>query len=392
MAAIYRLRMILRTLKLRDFRAHENSCIELVPKINLFVGPNGAGKTNVLEAAHYLCLSKSFLATRDRYALRKGSAFFEIEGEFAGTARSEVFVRLAFAPPAGKRMFVNGAPLERLSDIVGTIPVVVFQPGAHAITSGAPDARRRYMDNILSQAKPAYLADLIVYRRVLRQRNELLGVDRRSPVDQALLAPLDHLMITTGSRIIASRLTFLDEFKTHLRKAWEHLGMQIEEPTISYQGLVAEDESGAIADVHVAFANELRRVRDRELAWGRTCAGPHRDDLMFKLDGLEVRRFASTGQHRTFGIALKLAQHFYLDSRLDETPILLFDDVFDSLDARRTTAIWELLEGPATGQSLITTADGQGLESNISGSRSRRFHVQKGRVRLVSRLPPEESR
>ena len=94
----------------------------------------------------------------------------------------------------------------------------------------------------------------------------------------------------------------------------------------------------------MAFADELRRVRGRELAWGRTCTGPHRDELTFKLDGLEVRRFASTGQHRTFAIALKLAQYFYLDARLEETPMLLLDDIFDSLDSHRTAAIWELLE------------------------------------------------
>ena len=116
--------MTLRTLELHDFRAHAESSIELAPNINLFVGPNGAGKTNVLEAAHYLCLSKSFLTTTDRYVLREGAAFFQVKGEFIGTTRSQVAVRLVFAPREGKRMFVNGTPLERMADIVGLLPVV----------------------------------------------------------------------------------------------------------------------------------------------------------------------------------------------------------------------------------------------------------------------------
>ena len=350
--------MILRSVRLLAFRAHAETTVPFAPKVNLLHGPNGAGKTNILEAVHYICLSKSFIASKDTYALRKTCPYFEVEGHFEGEQRHALQVRLVYVPAEGKRLFVNGAPLERLSQIVGVLPIVVFSPEDHALTAGGPEERRRFLNNIMSQARPVYLDDLLKYRRTLRQRNELLAQYRRAPhaVEPSLLASWDAELMMLGSRVIAARLRFLNEFAGFLEEAYRRIEAVAEQPTIDYAGIAPLDPEADEEAVAEVFRERLARVARRERELGRTLVGPHRDELVFRLDNFEVRRYASQGQHRTFGMAMKLAQYFYLYDRLEEAPILLLDDVFDTLDAQRTGAFLTLLQSDAVGQSLITAA------------------------------------
>ena len=292
----------------------------------------------------------------------------EVEGRFEGEQRPELRVRLVYVPSEGKRIFINGAPLERLSQIVGLLPVVVFSPEAQALTAGGPEERRRFLNNIMSQARPVYLDDLLKYRRTLRQRNELLTQYRRAPhtVQPSLLASWDAELVALGSRVVTARLRFLNEFSGFLEEAYRRIEAVAEQPTIEYvpfAKLGPEADEEAVAE---AYRERLAHTARRERQLGRTLAGPHRDELVFRLDNFEVRRYASQGQHRTFGMALKLAQYFYLYNRLEEAPILLLDDVFDTLDAQRTEAFLALLQSDAVGQSLITAAQRSLFDGMIS--------------------------
>lgn len=350
--------MILHSLRLVSFRAHADTEVAFQPNVNLVLGPNGAGKTNLLEAIHYLCLTKSFLTAQDTYALRQGASFFEVEGVFSSSRRPELKARLVYMPGEGKRIFLNGAPLDRLADIVGVLPVVVVSPEDQALTGEGPDERRRFLNNILSQAAPVYLDDLLKYRRALKQRNELLSQYRRRRTDPPaeLLASWDEELIALGSRVVARRQRFVATFSSFLADAYGLIEAVAERPTIAYDTIAPLEpgmDADAVADVYRARLGRLHR-REREL--GRTLLGPHRDELVFKLNGLEVRRYASQGQHRTFGMALKLAQYFYLRDRLEESPLLLLDDVFDNLDRARTDAFLDLLQSDQVGQSIITAA------------------------------------
>ncbi len=349
--------MILHHLRLTAFRAHAETQVSFAPKVNLVYGPNGAGKTNILEAIHYLCLSKSFLASQDGYALRRGAPYFELEGRFEGDRRSDLRVRLAYVPEQGKRILVNGAPLERLSEIVSMLPIVVFSPADHAITAEGPEERRRFLDNILSQARPVYLDDLLKYRRALRQRNELLSQYRGRPLrpeQEAALQSWEAELVLLGTRVIRRRLRFIDTFTRYLEDAYARFERVAEQPTMTYNGIAPLDLDADEEAIAEAFRRQLARVARRERERGRTLVGPHRDDLVFRLNGMEVRRYASQGQHRTFGMALKLAQCFYLHDRLEERPMLLLDDVFGHFDDERRAGFLDLLQSEAVGQSIIT--------------------------------------
>lgn len=375
--------MTLHSLRLRSFRAHIETEATFAPKINVLYGPNGAGKTNVLEAIHYLCLTKSFLASRDTYALRKGSPYFEVEGHFtkgdlqkgspgeggrpARASQAERTVRLVYVPGEGKKIFVGGAPLDRLADIVGRLPVVVFSPEDRALTAGGPSERRRFVNNILSQEKPAYLDDLMKYRRARRQRNEVLGQykKRGQPPPADLIAPWTEELVVLGSRIVLRRQEFLKTFAGFLEKAYGQVEEATERPTVTYETIADLPAEASGEEVAEAFRSALERTRKSEERRGRTLVGPQRDELTFRLGELKVRRYGSQGQHRTFGMALKLGQYFYLQDRLEEAPLLLLDDAFGKLDAKRTAAFLELLKSGEVGQSLVTTTERTAFETVV---------------------------
>ena len=379
--------MILRQLRLKGFRAHEHTQLSLGAGINVITGPNGAGKTNLLEAIHYLCLSKSFLTATDRYAVRKSADFFDIEASFEPSDGEEgategTTVRLVCVPSEGKKLFINGAPLERISDIVGRYPIVIHSPEDYVLSSGGPDERRKFLNNVLSQARPLYLADLMKYRRTLRQRNALLA--RRSNL--ATLDSWTEELVTTGARVIDARRRFVSAFSVFLRNAYSQIAEVAEEPTIEYRSVDKEDPGESTDAIAAFMRSRLERSRQIEIERGRTLVGPHHDELTFRLDGLEVRRFGSQGQHRTFVMALKIGQYFYLQDRLDMLPIMLLDDAFAHLDDRRTTAFLDLLASDRVGQSIITAASDHYFEGRVKSEdvENRSFKVEKGVVSDVA--------
>ncbi|MEM6327611.1 MAG: DNA replication and repair protein RecF [Bacteroidota bacterium] len=379
--------MHLRSLRLHSFRAHADTEADLAPGVNLLVGPNGAGKTNLLEAVHYLCLSKSFLTSTDAHALRRGESFFELEGTFSGTRRAEVRIRLAYAPREGKRALVNGSPLDRLADLVGRVPVVVLSPADHLLTDGGPSERRRFLDQTLSQAYPVYLDDLLKYRRALKQRNALLLQMRRgASFAPGTMEAWNEELALLGSRIVGRRRRFLTRFAEFLREAYARLGATGEEPAATYAPSVSappddSNEPTTEADTE-AFRMALARAGRRERETGRTLVGPHLDEVTLTLDGFEVRPYASQGQHRTMGLAMRIATALFLHDHLDEPPLLLLDDVFGALDPERTRAVLELLTSDAVGQSLVTSARSDLFSDmlDVSGTEHQALSVLSGTV------------
>ena len=375
--------MHLKKVQLLSFRAHADTTIHFSPKVNLIYGANGAGKTNVLEAIHYLALSKSFLVSKDVYALKKGASFFEVNGELGSTLRPSFTARIAYVPEEGKRIFVNQAPLEKLSHIVGVIPVVVFAPSDHALTAEGPEVRRRFLNNILSQARPSYLEDIMQYKRILKQRNVLLTSYRKTRVlARDVLESWDAELVSVGSRVILRRLQFIEAFKSYMLDAYNRIDAAGEVPSMTYETIGVFGEGALIEQIRDRFYQKLKQVARRELESGRTVIGPHRDELVFQINGLDVRRYASQGQHRTFGMALKLAQYFYLLAELDEVPVLLLDDLFGNLDAARTRVFLELLQTELIGQSIITAANRTVFDHTVdfSSELHRSIRIERGRL------------
>jgi DNA replication and repair protein RecF len=343
-----------KSLFLQHFRNHEESRIGLGSGINLIFGQNGAGKTNMLEATHYACLGKSFLTSNDRYAVREGADHFSVTATFEQQDGIQQTSRLTFVPGQGKRLFINTAPLERLSDVLGRFPVVIHSPDDHVLTAGPPEERRRFVDSVLCQFKPLYTENLMRFRRAIKQRNAALQHVRYRGGAVSSIETWDHEVVKSGALVAAQRLRFATEFERYLRHAYEQLSVIPEAPSMTY----APGIKGAETDEEFvrAYEERMAAARPQEIESCRTIVGPHRDEFRLALDSRELRRYASQGQHRTFGMSLKLAQYRYLQERCDATPILLLDDAFAHLDPERRAAFANLFATENFGQTIMTAA------------------------------------
>ncbi len=351
--------MTISELSITNFRSHELLEIELSDKLTLIGGDNGAGKTNVLEAIHYLCLTKNFLQAQDRHAIRFDKDHFQIEGKLIDSGKREAKVVVRYSRTEGKTFSVNGVRNLKAAELVGRFPVVVFCPNDIRLTTEGPSERRRFINNVLCQYKPRYLSDLMGYRRALRQRNSLLQQLRHESPNQAWrhLEAWSQELASIGSRIIEDRQKFCRSFSDVLENAYRFLQHFSEKPGARYQTLTDVREEHAQEEIENIFLAKLRDGITGELKRGMTLSGPHRDELLLKLDEIDVRRYASQGQHRTFVMALKLAQYYLMRDQIDDNPLLLLDDVFQHLDDSRTRGFLSLIQSDEVGQSIVASAN-----------------------------------
>ncbi len=376
--------MIVAAVRIRNFRNHRESGLEFGDGINALLGDNGEGKTNILEAISYLSLTKSFYASADATVVRIGEEGFEVEGVIRSGGGVEHRVGVRYDRQGGTKVYeVDGARPERLSSVIGRFPIVILSPENGAITFGGPAERRRFMDLLLSQISPAYLETLFEYRRVVRQRNRvLLDARMRGSQPGALLEPWDEGLVLHGSVLIHRRQRFVEEFAQYVMRSYgELVEAGGEKPGVGYECLC---DAGGGATSKDAIADEISRLLERsraeELRRGTTLVGPHRDNLLFTLSGIPVQQYASQGQHKSLLVALKIAEFTYLRERREERPILLLDDVFSELDARRSARILDLVGG--LGQTIVTATEARSFGSAIGwNGANRRFTVERGTCR-----------
>ncbi len=339
---------------MQNFRNHSDVELHWEHHVNVITGPNGAGKTNLIDAIHYLCMTRSFVSGSDQYVVAGGEKYFMVEGSFEGRIRSEFDIRCNYSRGEGKKIFVNESPLDRLSDLIGMVPVVVLSPEDKILTSGGPAERRSFIDGFISQISPAYMRDLMKYNRVKKQRNKLLQeFGGAESMLIALLEPWNRQLVETGSAVVARRTEVLENFRTYLAEQFcSFSGLDLT-PDLEYQTFctpsIHEDE------IRTVYENELEQNQKKEIDREQTLIGPHRDEIVFFLEDMELRNYGSQGQHRLFSVALKLAQLFYYSNELDDLPIMLLDDVFGNLDQKKTEILLQTLNRHE-GQTFITSA------------------------------------
>jgi DNA replication and repair protein RecF len=371
--------MKLLSLSLRQFRNHVSSAFPFGAASNVLLGKNGQGKTNVLEAISYLCLTKSFYAGADATAVHSGTSMFEVEGEFISDVNVRHRVRIVYDEQLRqKKFFINASEITRLSEVIGLFPIVVLSPENNSITFGSPSERRKFADLVMSQSSKAYVEDMMEYKRVLRQRNKILS-DAQGNDCSAVLAPWTEMLIRHGSAIIARRNVFLAEFVSYVEQAYAAVASNGEQPSLRYVPQIAITSAMDRDAVAEAMRELADRKKNDERRSGSTLFGPQRDDIAFSIDGLPLREYASQGQHKTYLIALKIAEFWYLKERCAELPIILFDDVFSELDETRSHQLLEMTT--EMGQTFITTTSGRIFEGVREWDDDhKRFYISKGTV------------
>jgi len=343
--------MILTSIRLRNFRAHKNVDLEFSDSLNYIVGGNGQGKTSILESIYYLCTTKSFDVKTDVEVISFGEDEFEIRGKFSDITEDTVRINCNLND-SKKHFFLNDKYQNKYSDIIGKFPVVLLAPSDHKITQGVPGERRKFIDSVISQASRTYLKTLLSYNRTLKHRSSLLSRLKEYRTNE-MLTEFDVWtvsLVKTGSEIIIRRKKFIEQFISFVRESYFRI-MEEEEPLVDYYCLSGYKDE----DVANHFTQLIDEKKEEEFKRAANLVGPHRDDFIFTINGLNLKIYGSQGQHKTFQTALRFAEFFYLKDITSKTPIFLLDDVFGELDAARAQRISEYLKD--VGQTFVTLTD-----------------------------------
>ncbi|MFZ0453594.1 MAG: DNA replication and repair protein RecF [Ignavibacteriaceae bacterium] len=350
--------MILSSVYLKNFRSHKSTSINFSEKINYIVGGNGQGKTSVLESIYFLCTTKGYNSKSDIEVTRFNEKGFEIKGSFKDLTENDIRVYFSLEENR-KYYFQNGKLINRLSDVIGKFPVVILTPADHSITQGSPGDRRKFVDSVISQSSETYLKLLLDLNRTLRQRSSLLTrIKEKNSRSQIMYNELDAWtlkLIDIGTEIINHRIKFINEFNPYINESYKRIMGNDEIPKVTYSFLEGKKEYENRNMIKEDFHEIINTKREEELRRATNLVGPQRDEYLFEINSMELKTFGSQGQHKTFQIALKFAQFFYLKEKTGKTPVFLLDDVFGELDANRSLKTSEYLR--ETGQAFITLTD-----------------------------------
>lgn len=359
--------MIINELALRNFRNYEELVVSFDSKLNIIYGNNAQGKTNILEAIYVCATSKSHRTNvfkeMIKMDLKEAHIHVTIEKD---NSLSDIDVHLN---STGKKQFaINKLPIKKLDELLGVLHVIMFSPEDLSLIKSGPKERRRFIDIELSQLNSVYFHYLQQYHRLLKQRNALLKECQKKPSASNIeqLDIWDIQFVHYGIKIIEAREQFIQDINEIYKKRHFDISGGKELMDLRYD-----------YDVNISdFEEKLKRNQDKDIRFGSTSVGPHRDDLIFDLNGVDLRKYGSQGQQRTAALSLKLSEIDLVIERNDEKPVLLLDDVLSELDASRQVYLMDHLDGI---QTFITCT---GVEDFIKqDSREKRFfHVKNGEI------------
>lgn len=341
-------KMWIKKIKINDFRNYEKQEIILDENINLFFGENAQGKTNIIEAIFLSSMGKSFRAKKDRDMIRLDSQKADIEIEYQKSDR-EGKIKIELANK--KTILLNGIKLKKLSELLGTINIVIFTPDDINILKGGPQNRRRFLDIMISQLKPNYMYVENLYLKTLEQRNNYLRQIRDEKKEESLLEIWDEKLVEYANTIYQYRSEYIEKIKEKMKKL--HLEITEGKEIIEMEYLTeckTKEEYRAL----------LKQRRKLDIIKGFTTKGIHRDDFLIAINKKPIDIYGSQGQHRTAILSLKLAELEIVKEEVGENPILLLDDFMSELDEKRIKSFLSKIEET---QVIITCTKKIGLEN-----------------------------
>lgn len=343
-------------MSLQNYRNYRTLSLDFDPNTNIFYGDNAQGKTNILEAVYVSGTTKSHRSSKDRELIH----FSEEEAHICTFVEKNGIVHkidMHLRKNRTKGIAIDGIPIKKASELFGIIHFVFFSPEDLSIIKNGPSERRRFIDIELCQLDKVYLYNLSNYNKLVLQRNKLLKELYFRPDYREVLEVLDLQMIRYGSQIIKRRRVFIQELNEIIRTIHRQLSGEQEEIFLEYESNSDEDH----------FSDNIKRNMDRDIRLKTTTTGPHRDDLSFLVNQVDIRKFGSQGQQRTAALSLKLSEIEIVKRTVHDTPILLLDDVLSELDSNRQNYLLNSIQNV---QTLITCT---GLDEFIN----HRFSINK---------------
>ena len=341
--------MHLKSIHIYRFRNYTEQQIEFSPETNLITGDNGQGKTNLLEAIHYCCLGHSPRTRKDKDLIRWEAEDFILRIEGVSRDGRLHTQSVLFKADGTKEIRKQGEASKRLSDLIGSFSVVFFSPSDLDLVNGSPGSRRKFLDALMCQHSPEYLITLRNYQRTLKQRNVVLKEEAKYTLD--VLEALNEQLLEYGAEIIFKRLKFLERLGPLSHEFYARSGGK-GSLSITYEG-EGEYPFREKEAIKAVFYKKMLKVQAYEKVVKTSLIGPHKDNLLILLSDKKAVDFGSQGQKRLIALSLKLASAKSLETKFQEPPILLLDDVFAELDEARRSEVSSMMT--ESGQVFLAT-------------------------------------
>ena len=369
----------LQHISLVQFKNYRNQSFSFPERITAICGKNGVGKTNLLDAIHYLCFTKSYFTRLDVHNVQQGNNGFRIEGKFHLYDKPDSFREekaLCILRETGRKEFsVNDDAYDKFSQHIGRYPCVVIAPDDAELITGESKERRKFVDGLLCQLDAAYLQHLIVYKKILEQRNSLLKSFADTGVRNfELLDVLDEQLIIPGNYIFNKRSEFLNSFLPVAKKLYHEISRQLTDVNSPNEILTKQGAMVGKEVVKLLYESQLTKAtfsallkinRVKDCLAQRTTSGIHRDDLVIHLNDQPFKNIASQGQRKSLLFALKLAEMEILKQEKKFAPLLLLDDVFEKLDEERISNLLHRVCVENKGQVFITDTNRDRLRLHL---------------------------
>ncbi|HKK77207.1 MAG TPA: DNA replication and repair protein RecF [Saprospiraceae bacterium] len=366
------MKITLQQIQLTNFKNYARADITCSSGINCLVGKNGMGKTNLLDAIYYLCMTKSHFSLTDPYLVRHEQDFFRLSGQFKTPyAQKKIVAKYQLRK---KKVFeANQVAYTRLADHIGELPIVMVAPDDTQLATDGSETRRKFIDNTLSQIDPEYLQKLMVYNKLLKQRNALLKkMGEEKKFQAALIATYNQQMVEPARFIFEKRTEFARVLQPVFQVMYKYISNESETVQLGYKSPLQTKDMAEI----------LRDNQEKDRILQRTTSGIHRDDLTFEIENRPLKKFASQGQLKSYILALKLSQYEILREFKEVEPILLLDDIFDKLDQYRVFQLLELLITGKFGQVFLSDTNVNRVAKTLEklDAEHKQFLVKEGSI------------
>lgn len=359
--------MLIKSLNLANFRNYENAHIDFEKNLNMIIGKNGQGKTNLIEAIYMLSLGRSFRTNKD-----KEMVMFETQNAYISSIVEsmdrEFKIEIKMGKDIKKAIKINSIPIEKLTDLLGIINIVIFSPEDLKLVREGPKERRAFMDRELSQIRPSYYQTLYTYQKTLLQRNNLL---KRDKVDKGLLDVYDMQLASYGFKIMEQRKSFIEKIGPIAKKNHHRISSGKENLSVKYNPNINISNKSS-NDLEALF----KEARNEDLNRRTTTIGPHKDDLSIFINDMEIRSFGSQGQKRSAAISLKLSEIELIYEEKDEYPVVLLDDIFSELDIQRQKMLLDNLKGI---QTFVTTTENIDIDKE-----SKVYNIENAIISMIN--------
>ncbi len=344
--------MFIKTLSVCDFRNYEKESIEFNNNNNIIIGNNAQGKTNIIESIYMTSLGKSFRTNKDIEMIKFDKDQSKIKAQVINKYNDEINIEIFINKKEKKMVKINGVKLNKTSEILKNIFIVIFSPEDLRIIKEGPEKRRKFIDRELCQIRPIYYHNLVKYRKILQQRNKMLKETQIDKINNELFDVWDEQLVHYGTLVVKDRSIFINKINEISKKIHQDITNSKEIIDVIYEpniNIMVDDQN-----YKEKYFDLLKEKRKNDVIRKTTSVGPHKDDIKILINDIDARHYGSQGQQRTSALSLKLAEIKLIEEEIGEKPILLLDDVLSELDVNRQEYLINSLKEL---QTFITTTE-----------------------------------